>query len=80
MIKDKLELLSKPIWTRADIMLYCEVSKTQATKIKKRAVEEFDGSCPYGDSYVKVESVLALFGTNTEQQVERLSSLEKKLS
>lgn len=80
MANKKLELLTKTVWTRADIMEYCDVSSTQATKIKNRAIAEFDGSCPYGDSYVKVESVLALFGTNTKQQVERLTSIEKKLS
>lgn len=79
MVSKKLELLSKTVWTRADIMAFCDVSKTQATKIKNRAVAEFDGGCPYGDAYVKVDSVLALFGTTTKQQVERLSSLEKKL-
>ena len=72
----KKELLSKVVWTRGDIKNYFNVSTTQATKIKDRAKNEFDGACPYGEAYVKVDSVLKIFGTTIAEQIEVCKALE----
>ncbi len=72
----KLDLLQKAVWNRSDIINYFGVSTTQATKIKDRAKKEFNGSCPYGESYAKVESVLQVFGTTIAEQVEKCKAFE----
>lgn len=69
----KLELLFKPVWDYKDIMDWTKVkSKTTAISIKKKAQTKFNGSVPYGSQYVKSDSVLAMFGTSRERELEIL--------
>lgn len=70
-------LLSMPCWTYKEIMLYDTKIKSKATaiKVKNRAIKEFDGSVSYGTQYVKTDSVLSLYGTNREKELNLLKEL-----
>ena len=73
----KKELLSRFVWTYHEIMDYFPhvKSKTTAIRIKKRAIQEYNGSVPYGTEYVKTDSVLALFGTSREQELKIINEV-----
>lgn len=67
----KTELLLKPVWDYKDIMEWSSVkSKTTALAIKKKAQKYFNGHVPYGDQFVKSDSVLAIYGTSREQELK----------
>lgn len=64
-------MLLKPVWDYKDIMAYTNVkSKTTALAIKKKAQKYFNGHVPYGDQFVKSDSVLAIYGTSREQELK----------
>jgi len=67
-VSQKQELLAKPVWSYKDIMAYCDVSKTTAISIKKRAIKEKNGGVSYGTNYVLADSVLALYGTSRSNE------------
>lgn len=47
-------------------------SKTTAIAIKKKAQKNFNGFVPYGTQYVKSDSVLAIYGTSREAELDLL--------
>ena len=68
-----LTLLLKPVWDYKDIMAWTKVkSKTTALQIKKKAQKQFNGYVPYGTQYVKSDSVLAIYGTSRETELNLL--------
>ena len=69
-MQEKKELLLKPVWDYKDIMSYFGVKTTYACDIKKRAINEFDGTVKIGSQYVKTDSVLALYGTSRSKELE----------
>lgn len=73
-IEQKKDLLSKPVWSYKDIMDYRECSKATAISIKKRAIKEKNGGVEYGDNLVKTDSVLALYGTSRQSELEILNN------
>lgn len=73
---NKKELLLKPVWDYKDIMNYFGVKHSQAYKLKKRAIKEHDGTVKIGATYVKTDSVLALYGTNRKQELDTIKVLE----
>ena len=74
-----LELLSKSVWTVNDIRIYDKDirSRQTATNIKTKAMYQFDGKVPYGNKYVKVDSVLKLYGTTREKEIENLKKIKE---
>lgn len=73
---NKKELLLKPVWDYKDIMYYFDVKHSCAYEIKQRAIKEFDGAVKFGATYVKTDSVLALYGTNRKQELGVLKAYE----
>lgn len=73
--RNKLELVQMPAWTYKEIMEYVGVSPATAIKIKARAIKEKNGLVEFGTTYVKTDSVLALYGTSREQEIEILKRL-----
>lgn len=73
-MRTKEELLSMSAWTYHEIMDYFPniKSKTTAIRVKQRAINEMNGSIPYGTQYVKSDSVLALYGTSRENELSIL--------
>lgn len=83
-MKTKLDLLNLPVWTYKEIMQFDNNIKSKATaiKVKNRAIKEQNGVVKYGTKYVKTDSVLALYGTTREEELnilERCISLNEKL-
>ena len=73
-IEKKKELLLKPVWTYTDIMDYLDVSSTKAFTIKKEAIKN-GGSVQYGVHYVKCDTVLKLYGTSREEELQALGKV-----
>ena len=71
----RYELALKSAWSYKDIMEWCEVSKATAIKIKDRAIACYDGAVEYGSHLAKTESVLQMFGTTREKEIELLKRL-----
>lgn len=74
-VKNKLELLSKPVWTYRDIMAYYGYSKPTAIKAKNTAIKAYNGKVSYGNQYATIDSVLELFGTNRITEIEKLKQM-----
>lgn len=74
-VKNKLELLSKPVWTYRDIMNYYGYSKPTAIKAKNNAIKSHNGKVSYGNQYATIDSVLELFGTNRITEIEKLKQM-----
>lgn len=73
-VENKLELLTYPAWSTSQLMMYLGIkSRTTATKVKSRAIKEFDGSVPYGSQYVKRDAVLKMFGTDVVNETNKLT-------
>ena len=66
------DLVLKPSWTCEDIMNALDCSRSEAFKIKERAIKEHNGIVPYSRAYVTSDSVLALFGTSREKEFKLL--------
>ena len=75
--EELLTLLTKSVWTTQDILVYDNTlnSRQSATNVKTRAVNEFNGAVPYGKKFVLADSVLALYGTTREREIERLKKM-----
>lgn len=71
----RYELVLKSTWTYKDIMEWCEVSKATAIKIKDRAIKEANGGVKFGSHMATVDSVLSLYGTTRDREVEILRRL-----
>ncbi len=74
-VKNKLELLSKPVWTYRDIMAYYGYSKPTAIKAKNTAIKAYNGKVSYGNQYATIDSILELFGTNRITEIEKLKQM-----
>ena len=76
-VANKMELLSKSAWDYRDIMEYFPTIKSAPTAIaiKDRAIKEFDGGVKYGSKYATVESVLNLFGTNRDYEINTIKKM-----
>lgn len=76
-ITQRINLLKKPVWTYKDIIAFDEEIKSPATaiKVKNRAIKEHNGGVLYGTQYVKTDSVLALYGTSRENEIQLLKEL-----
>ena len=72
-------LLLKPMWSYLDIMEYCGCKKDKAYLYMKIAREKFGGALRYEPSMVSADSVLAIFGTTREREIEILKKGGKKL-
>lgn len=76
-IKEKIELLQKPVWTYKDIMCFFgRFGKTKANDIKNKVIEN-GGGIKYSTKYVKTESVLNYFGTTREEEIKVLKETEE---
>lgn len=76
-MEERKKLLLKPVWDYKDIMKYFDVKQTFAYSIKERAIKECDGTVRIGNQYVKTNSVLALYGTSREEELEVIKSYEE---
>jgi len=76
-IAKRVNLLKKPVWTYKDIMEFDDTIKSPATaiKVKDRGIKEQNGGVSFGTKYVKVDSILALYGTSREQEIKLLKEL-----
>jgi hypothetical protein len=73
MIKEKIQIITTPVWSLKEIMLFANVkSKTTATQIKKRAIKHFNGTVKYGSQFVKRDAVLEMFNTTAERELKIL--------
>lgn len=82
MLKEKYELLSKPSWTYRDIQSYFGIKgRSTAIRLKNRAINENCGAVVYGTQYASIDSILGLFGTTREREIEiiRKQLNEKKV-
>jgi hypothetical protein len=68
--QEKINLLSTPSWSYREIMLYFNVSKTTAIKIKNRAIKEKKGGVQFGSHLAKTDSILSLYGTTRENEIQ----------
>lgn len=73
--RSKYELVQMPAWTYKEIMEYAGVCPATAIRIKARAIKEQNGLVSFGTCYVKTDSVLALYGTSREKELELLKRL-----
>jgi len=74
----RYELALKSAWSYKDIMEWCEVSKTTAIKIKDRAISKYGGAVEYGNHLAKTDSVLQMYGTTREREIELLRKLNNE--
>lgn len=75
-IEDKLEILTTPAWSLKQLMSYLGIkSRTTASRIKERAIKEYNGSVPYGNQYVKRDAILEMYGTTYEKETEILNEV-----
>lgn len=79
-IQKRLELLAKPSWSYKDIMEYFPdraSSTATATKIKNRAIAEYNGSVRFGNNLVSTDSVLQMFGSSREKEIAIISAMNE---
>jgi len=74
-VQTKIGLLSKSAWSYRDIMQYFKVSAPTATNLKNRAIETYDGTVPYGSNFATTESILKLFGTSRQREIDLLNKM-----
>lgn len=80
-IEEKLCLLTDPTnsWNTKDVEKYFKVSNIQACRIVKKISNIEDSIAPiYSDSKytpVKIDSILSLFGTSREKEIENLTKV-----
>lgn len=73
-VKDKIKLLSTPIWSLQQLMSYLDVkSRTTGIKIKKKAFDEYDGKTDWGTKFVKRDSIMAMLETTAEREIKILN-------
>ena len=77
---DYVNLLSKSIWKMKDMEAYLEykqlpMSKSRLYRAVHQAKERYNGDCGLGNQYFKRDSVLALFGTNLEEELRNLERI-----
>lgn len=77
LIKERIELLSKPYWNYKDISAYFNVKTTKAIALKNEAIQKYDGQVKYLSHYVKTNSVLAIIGTTREEEIAFLEKYGK---
>lgn len=53
-----MDLLQKPIWNNKDIQAFTGCSPTTAVKIRKEAIEKYDGYIPMLPKSIKRDAVL----------------------
>lgn len=76
-IATRISLLSKSAWSYRDIMDYYPHIKSAPTaiKLKNRAIKTYDGSVPYGSEFATSESILKLFGTDRQKEIETINKI-----
>ena len=73
-IEDKLELLTYPAWSTSQLMAYLGIkSRTTASKVKSKAIKDYNGYVPYGSQYVKRDAILEMLGTDVEHEKNKLT-------
>lgn len=55
-------LLQKPIWSNKDIQEFTGCSKTTASKIRKEAINKYDGLIPLLPKKTKRDAILKALG------------------
>ena len=71
-VNRKLELLTQSVWSIKDIVEYYGCSRAKAGRVKNKAMTEKNGTTPYGEKYVLVDSVLEIYGTSRKQEIDVL--------
>lgn len=61
-------LLQKPIWSNKDIQEFTGCSKTTASKIRKEAINKYDGLIPLLPKKTKRDAILKALGVIIWQQ------------
>lgn len=79
-IKEKRELLTKPVWNYHDVMAYCKVKKTKAFEIIKFCKENLNGEVVFREkeAVVRRDSVLEYCGSSIERERYVLKQLEEE--
>lgn len=77
-IKDRQELLAKPVWSYHEVMTYCEVRKSKAFLIIKTCKEKLNGKVLFNEHGVKRNSVLAYLNTSIEEELEIIKRLQQE--
>lgn len=72
---NKINLLSKNVWSYRDIMDYFGVSKPTAIKAKNTAIKCYGGKVSYGSNFAKIDSVLELYSTNRLTEIKKLKEM-----
>lgn len=75
-IQEKIDLLSKPIWSLKELMDYFGIkSRTTGIRVKNQAFMEHYGATPYGHQYVRREAILAVYGVNASEETKKLKEM-----
>lgn len=61
MLRKKVDLLLKPVWTTRDIMAYFKVGRDKATKMKEEVILKGNGAVPLSDYEVFADVVIKMF-------------------
>ncbi len=76
-LKEKFDLLTKPIWGIKDILTYFNnaISMPTALRMKKKALEVYNGAFGTGTKYVLRDAFLMSIGTSSEAELSKLKIL-----
>lgn len=79
-IKEKRELLTKPVWTYKDVKAYTGFKKTKAFEIIKFCKENLNGEVVFREkeAVVRRDSVLEYCGSSIERERYVLKQLEEE--
>ena len=61
MLRKKIDLLLKPVWTTRDIMAYFKVGRDKATRMKEEVILKGNGAVPLSDYEVFTDTCIKMF-------------------
>lgn len=64
-LEERKAALLKPLWTNTDIMKMCGVGLNVASRIRNRAIKDFNGACLEDSRKVKKSAVLKYLKSRT---------------
>ena len=69
-LEERRLILAKPVYTYRDICVLADVGHSQAYKIMRRIVSDFDGAMPDIPGGLRPDAVWRYFGSSLKEQIE----------
>ena len=70
---ERLSLLTKPVWTTAEIAKYLGLSQTAAYNLRRKLIKDDKFKVDFSKHKIKADPLLAEFGTSRANEIELLT-------